>query len=206
MSAARTPREAILGRIRAANSGHALPEHPGPFAGWRPAPGIENQYETNAEAFARRFSSVGGEVVRLPDGTAARSWLTTFLADFQVAAYGTGVPADLRTVLPEGPPETSGAAVSVARAGIAETGSLLMDSRDGRRAQLLCPTHVVLLEAATIRSTARAAFAELSVDLPSAVGLHSGPSKSADIGQIMVKGVHGPGRVIALILEETIAP
>ena len=38
--------------------------------------------------------------------------------------------------------------------------------------------------------------------LPSAVGLHSGPSKSADIGQVLVKGVHGPGRVVAVIVGE----
>ncbi len=37
-------------------------------------------------------------------------------------------------------------------------------------------------------------------DLPSAIGLHSGPSKSADIGHVMVKGVHGPGRLIAVVL------
>lgn len=201
MSATPTPREAILARIRAANSGQDLPEHPGPFEGWRPP----SEDDTNTEAFARRFSSVGGEVVRLADTAAAHAWLAAFLVDFGEAAYGTGVPAGLRTLLPEGPPESAGVAISVARAGIAETGSLVMDARDGRRAQLLCPTHVVLLDASAIRSTARATFAELSLDLPSAIGLHSGPSKSADIGQIMVKGVHGPGRVIALILEETVA-
>ena len=42
----------------------------------------------------------------------------------------------------------------------------------------------------------------MRADLPSAIGLHSGPSKSADIGQIMVKGVHGPGRVVAVVIEE----
>jgi L-lactate dehydrogenase complex protein LldG len=192
----------MLDRIRAANSGRELPEHPGPFEGWRPA----SENETNTEAFARSFGSVGGEVVRLANAEAARSWLATFLVDFEAAAYGTGIAAGLRTLLPEGPPESAGVAISVARAGIAETGSLVMDARDGRRAQLLCPTHIVLLDSSAIRSTARATFAELALDLPSAFGLHSGPSKSADIGQVMVKGVHGPGRIIALILEETVAP
>ena len=37
--------------------------------------------------------------------------------------------------------------------------------------------------------------------LPRALGLHSGPSKSADIGQVMVKGVHGPGRLVVVVLE-----
>jgi len=41
---------------------------------------------------------------------------------------------------------------------------------------------------------------ELKGQLPSAIALHSGPSKSADIGQVMVRGVHGPGRLIAAII------
>ena len=36
--------------------------------------------------------------------------------------------------------------------------------------------------------------------------LHSGPSKSADIGQVMVTGVHGPGRVVALLLDRWPGP
>jgi len=38
--------------------------------------------------------------------------------------------------------------------------------------------------------------------LPTALGLHSGPSKSADIGQVLVRGVHGPGRVVAVIIGD----
>ncbi len=68
--------------------------------------------------------------------------------------------------------------------------------------QLLPPTHVVLLARSTVHRTMADAFEAVSADLGSAIGLHSGPSKSADIGQILVKGVHGPGRVVALIVEE----
>jgi L-lactate dehydrogenase complex protein LldG len=87
----------------------------------------------------------------------------------------------------------------MARGGVAETGSLILDARDGRRTQLLAPTHVVLVRASDIHETLSDALASLRTDLPSAIGFHSGPSKSADIGQIMVKGVHGPGRVVALV-------
>ncbi len=90
----------------------------------------------------------------------------------------------------------------MARGAIAETGSLLMDGRDGRRAQLLPPTHDAFVRATAVHRTFREAPVAMRDDLPSAIGLHSGLSKSADIGHIMVKGVHGPGRLIAVVIGE----
>jgi L-lactate dehydrogenase complex protein LldG len=110
------------------------------------------------------------------------------------------VPAELRPRIPEGPPASAALGVSMARAAIAETGSLVLDARDGRRSQLLAPTHVVFVRRADVHATFVDALAAARVDLPSAIGLHSGPSKSADIGHIMVKGVHGPGRLVAVVL------
>ena len=74
-----------------------------------------------------------------------------------------------------------------------------MDARDGRRVQLLPPVHVVLVRAEDIHATLARALDALDGDLPSGLGLHSGPSKSADIGQVLVRGVHGPGRVVAVV-------
>ena len=68
------------------------------------------------------------------------------------------------------------------RGAVAETGSLVLDARDGRRVQLLPPTHVVLVRTRDVRATLAEALDEVARDQPSAVGLHSGPSKSADIG------------------------
>ena len=94
------------------------------------------------------------------------------------------------------------AGASLAFGAVAETGSLIMTPQDGRRAQLLPPVHVVFVDQAKIYKTLSEGLMALKNDLlPSAVGLHSGPSKSADIGQVLVKGVHGPGRVISVIVE-----
>lgn len=202
MTGNREAREAILARIRSANAHRDTFDHPGPFEAWRPT----GPPETDVDAFVRRFESVGGEAHRVGGREEARAWLAHFTGDYRNAAYGTGVGEEITRLLPAAPAESAEIAVSKARAAIAETGSLVMDARDGRRVQLLCPTHVVLVDAATVTATARAEFADLAEDLPSAVGLHSGPSKSADIGQVMVKGVHGPARVIALIIEERSEP
>jgi L-lactate dehydrogenase complex protein LldG len=213
-----TPRTRILTLIRAANEGREAVAHPGDFQGWRGdvehrddvghgnelgKPDRPSESESSAvEAFARRFEGAGGEVVRVPDRTSARDWLGAFAMDFDSVALGTGVREDLRPDRPEAESHDAALAVSAARGAVAETGSLIMDARDGRRTQLLTPTHVVVLPEDRVYRSLREALVELKDDLPAAVGLHSGPSKSADIGQIMVKGVHGPGRVIAVLIRE----
>lgn len=188
-------RERILGRVRAALKERPPAEHPGAFEGWRPVP------PTGApvDSFEALFKAAGGEVVRVPDRAAAAAWLTKFSGDFSSVTVGETVPADLQPNLPRARPDRAPLALSMARGGVAETGSLILDARDGRRTQLLAPTHVVLVQERDIHETLSDALASLRTDLPSAIGFHSGPSKSADIGQIMVKGVHGPGRVVALV-------
>ena len=191
-------RDRILGRVRSAVLTRSSRPHPGDFGGWRPA----GPAGSAVDGFEALFTAAGGEVVRLSDESAAAAWLARFAADFATAASGRGVPTALRPALPEAPPDDAELGVTMARGAVAETGSLIMDARDGRGSQLLVPTHVALVHADDVFLTLRAALAVLRADLPSAIGLHSGPSKSADIGQIMVRGVHGPGRVVAVVIGE----
>jgi L-lactate dehydrogenase complex protein LldG len=191
-------RERILDRVREALKGRAAADHPGPFESWLPD---GRPVVAPVARFGAMLEAAGGEVVRLPGEDATRQWLARFSSDFASVAVGETVPRDLRPSLPAAAPDVAPLGVSLARGAIAETGSLLLDARDGRRAQLLPPTHVVLVYAADVHATFRDAVASMRDDLPSAIGLHSGPSKSADIGHIMVKGVHGPGRLIAAIID-----
>jgi L-lactate dehydrogenase complex protein LldG len=147
------------------------------------------------------LESAGGRVVRAPSASDAAAWLATFARDFANAAVGESVPPALRPPLPGAAPDVAPLGVSHARAAIAETGSLIMDARDGRRAQLLTPTHVVFVRECDIHPTFREALLAVRDDLPSALGLHSGPSKSADIGNVMVTGVHGPATLIAVVVR-----
>ncbi|MGE0160893.1 MAG: lactate utilization protein C [Gemmatimonadales bacterium] len=190
-------RERILGRVRDALRGRPPVAHPGPFESWRPRSAPE---PSPVALFTTMLESAGGEVVRVAGGDDARAWLAGFSTDFASAACGETLPAELRPLLPSAPADAAPLGVSLARGAVAETGSLLLDARDGRRAQLLPPTHVVMVHADAVHATFRDALLALRDDLPSAIGLHSGPSKSADIGHIMVKGVHGPGRLIAVVI------
>lgn len=193
-------RAEILDRIRAANAGRARPEHPGSFVSGAVAEGADL-----VRVFRDRFEDVGGESVRVADIASARAWLEAFLEPFESASFGLLVPPELG---PRGGTAPSAAKVGVswAAGAVAETGSIALSSADGRRAQLLPPTHVVLIDAGSIVATLVDGLSRWREGLPSAVGLHSGPSKSADIGQVMVKGVHGPGRLVAVVIGGGDAP
>ena len=192
-------RSRILARVRAANRGRAALSHPGPLP-----PSVEPPAGPSlpAEAFGDRFRAAGGEVVRLRSPEEARSWLEAFAAGFRSASLCKGIPGRLRPSLPELPPEEAELGVSMAVGAAAQTGSLLLSSREGRRPQLLPPTHLVWVHARDIHTTLTEALAAEREGLPATLALHSGPSKSADIGQIMVTGVHGPGRIVAAVLGE----
>jgi L-lactate dehydrogenase complex protein LldG len=191
-------KQRILGRVRTALTGRSTVAHPGPFESWRP---LDVTAQTAIDRLATMLEAAGGEIVRLPDEAAARGWLSSFSKDFSSVALGETLPAALRPALPIAAADVAPLGISRARGAIAETGSLLLDARDGRRAQLLPPTHVVFVHGSDVHVTFRDALSRIRHDLPSAMGLHSGPSKSADIGHIMVKGVHGPGRLIAVVIE-----
>jgi L-lactate dehydrogenase complex protein LldG len=192
-------RERILSRVRDALADRPTVPHPGAFGGWRPTP----LPASAVEGFVEVFTRAGGEVHRAPDAAAAVEWIRREAAGLAGgSAVGATVPPYLDPGLPPGPPETASLGISMASAAVGETGSLVLDARDGRRTQLLPPVHVVLVRVSSMHRTLVEALEALRADLPSALGLHSGPSKSADIGQVLVKGVHGPGRVVAILLEE----
>jgi len=195
-------RDRILAKVRAAISKRQRQPHPGHFEGWRPeAP------EEPVEQFIRLFEAAGGEVRRFDLRTSASEWVRNFIGDYATVSLGRVARWEIqygaRAVhIEQTDPADAEVGVSWAYGAVAETGSLIMIPQDGRREQLLPPVHVVLVEEETVFPMLIDAMTALAKDLPSAVGLHSGPSKSADLGQILVKGVHGPGRLIAVLLND----
>ena len=72
---------------------------------------------------------------------------------------------------------------------------MLAASPDEPRAHSLLPdVHVTLLEESRILPGLDELFAALGDDLPSALAIVTGPSRSADIEQKLAVGVHGPAR------------
>jgi L-lactate dehydrogenase complex protein LldG len=99
-------------------------------------------------------------------------------------------------------PEIEGAEVSEAAYGLADTGSVVLAaSPDEPRARSLLPeVHVSLLREDRILPGLAELFATYGRDLPSALAIVTGPSRSADIEQTLTVGVHGPGEVHVVLL------
>jgi len=94
-------------------------------------------------------------------------------------------------------PVLEGAGVSRAVYGVAATGSVVVISspEEPRSRHLLPDVHVSLLREDAIVPDLAALFAAFEGGLPSALAIVTGPSRSADIEQRLVVGVHGPGEV-----------
>ncbi len=86
--------------------------------------------------------------------------------------------------------------------GIAETATLALGAGPSqpRLASLLPPMHLAILPADRVVSDLHAFFARIGV-LPSALTLITGPSRSADIGSVLVLGAHGPTEVEVLLID-----
>ena len=186
-------RDRILARVRSALDGRERVAHPGEFVGSPPA-------GDPIEAFSDRFRAAGGEVERFSGMDEARGWLEGFAAAFTGAARGSDVPPELITTLPELPARDAPLGISLARFAAADSGSLVLESGGGRLPQLLPPTHLVWVRAEAVLATLDQALAAAAGELPTVLALHSGPSNSADIGRVIVTGVHGPGKVVVGII------
>ena len=94
-------------------------------------------------------------------------------------------------------PVIEGAGVSRALYGLADTGSVVLAaSREEPRANSLLPeVHVSLLAEDRILAGLAELFEAVGGELPSALAIVTGPSRSGDIEQQLVVGVHGPGEV-----------
>ena len=97
--------------------------------------------------------------------------------------------------------------ITGATLGIAATGSIVVDAAraGGRTASLLPPVHLALLRAAALVPTPAGLWRRLgdhyADGLPSQVVVVTGPSKTGDIEQTLITGVHGPRHLWIGLLE-----
>ena len=109
---------------------------------------------------------------------------------------------------PEGASVGVAVGVSLARNGIAETGTMLVaDTLTDRLVRMLAPKHIMILDIRDILPSLDEAGAHLRALIADGPGRYmtfiTGPSRTADIEMSLTVGAHGPAEVHLAILGAT---
>jgi L-lactate dehydrogenase complex protein LldG len=162
-----------------------------------------------AQATVTRVGSTG----EVPEAVADYLTRENLAAEFVVAPEASldAIPWTTRPLLRVrrgGPTPNDQTSVTPAFAAIAETGTLLLIS--GRETpttlNFLPETHVVILRADRIVGSYEDAWDRLRARMlpngpPRAVNFITGPSRTADIEQQIVQGMHGPRRLHIVLID-----
>ncbi|MCP3852939.1 MAG: lactate utilization protein [Gammaproteobacteria bacterium] len=180
--------------------------------------------EQKIENFSEHIQSVHAEVHR----SKAKDWkdcLFSILQQKSVTKLLTGTDAGLIKELTANTPDTLQlieykqsiedwktelfghiyAGITTTVGAIAETGSIILwpSIQEPRLISLVPPIHIALVDVNCIYETFGQAIQEQkwAKDMPTNALLISGPSKTADIEQVLAYGVHGPKELIIIIYE-----
>ena len=94
--------------------------------------------------------------------------------------------------------------ISTAQAGVAETGTLILDSACERHrlVSLVPPVHIAIINASAIVATLADALTLLQkAEISPAITFITGPSRTADIELTLTIGVHGPQELYVIVDE-----
>jgi L-lactate dehydrogenase complex protein LldG len=180
------------------------------------APALIEPTPGDVALFADRLRAVDGEAVILGQRSMLRDALQSILPGAGVLASPSAAreyPEIDELSIPLIPSDDAkralaacSCAVTLCDWGIADTGTLFF-SRVGptrietRRALGLPPMHVVIVRPVQIVSTLSDVIAALGVAAASSpLVAVTGPSRTADIEKTLVTGVHGPRRLVAIVV------
>ncbi len=212
-------RDAILGRLRAA-AGPAEPRRASvearlaARAQTAPVPAqARAEGAARLDQFEAKARAADASVTRLPDLAALPAALADELRARNLpAAIRTGADPALAALDWGGIERSVGAgrmeepaALSLARFGLAETGTLALASGRENPVTLtfLPETHFVALRAADVMAGFEdfwAAWRARGLD-PRTLNFVTGPSRSADIGQTLQLGAHGPMALHVFLID-----
>ncbi|MGT2473948.1 LutC/YkgG family protein [Paraburkholderia terrae] len=148
---------------------------------------------------------------RLLDANVKRLLLDTSRAEG--AALKQALPSSVATRSYDQPIEnwkaelfdTVDAGFTVARSGLASTGTLIVapDAGSPRTMSLVPPLHIALVYAHSLHADLHAAMRaeHWQAGMPTNLVMISGPSKTSDIQQTLAYGAHGPRELWVVIVE-----
>jgi L-lactate dehydrogenase complex protein LldG len=169
------------------------------------------------KSFTEKQQAVRGEVVLLKGGWT--DWMDKHFKDAHLL-IGTGELGDQSSDLKNPKAithydqpieswkpdlfEQIDVSITTSHAGLAESGTLILKPtpQEPRLMSLVPPAHVAILDANRLyENFAELMSAEDWSEMPTNLLLISGPSKTADIEQTLAYGIHGPKRLITLIVN-----
>jgi L-lactate dehydrogenase complex protein LldG len=214
-------RAQILARLRAAPASHV----PGPAEDFATVSSKGYTPEERLERLKRIMESVHTEFL----DARGRDWVTAlhvWLIDQGIGsltyAPKTAIGRELAGVWPVVGPRLQpydramaewkadlfageGAGITGTLGGIAFTGSLIVTTGpdEPRTLSLVPPVHIAVLDVNRIYDTMLEAMKDQNwtAAMPTNLLLISGPSKTADIEQVLAYGVHGPKRLLVVLRE-----
>jgi L-lactate utilization protein LutC len=211
VEAALMARDYILHRIRTAlgrGAGQAVADPP-PARIRVP----QMSLEARIASFLERVRALAGEALESPDPRAfvakATEGKTAVASNSSyLAELGIGNLPGVRSGITDR--EELRALCAVADIGItsadyalADTGTLVMLStpQEARMISLLPPAHIAVVPRERILTSLDELFSVIPhpAELSSSMVLITGPSRTADIEQILVRGVHGPGQITVVV-------
>lgn len=173
--------------------------------------------ETRIASFTMRLEALGGNVARAATPDDARAIVAEALAGKTAVASNSPYLAesgisgldDVRTGIMDadelrGLCASADIGITSADYALADTGTLVMiaSPREARLVSLLPPAHIAVVPLEKLLTGLDELFSLLPrpAEQSSSMVLITGPSRTADIEQILVRGVHGPGRVTVVLV------
>jgi L-lactate dehydrogenase complex protein LldG len=169
------------------------------------------------ELFLKRVTALAGKTYRAIRAADARDYVTSTLNGRSAIASNApllkewgintlpGVTsgyrdrAALREIC-----ATAGVGITCADFALADTGTLVMLSsmEEARMISLLPPAHIAVVPKDRILGGLDELLTRIPrpADLTSSMVLITGPSRTGDIEQILVRGVHGPGEIHVVVI------
>jgi L-lactate dehydrogenase complex protein LldG len=194
------PREAIFSSIR-----NALGWAPGEPAAEPPAVRLTySPVEDPVGKFSAALTALGGKIIIVANTGEAHSRLEPMLAGKRVVASRASILGGFGEEYSREVCAAAEIGLTSADFALADTGTLvfLTESHESRLISLLPPCHIAVIE----RHKILTGLDELLSRVPnpsvqsSAMVLITGPSRTADIEMRLVRGVHGPGEIVVMIV------
>jgi L-lactate dehydrogenase complex protein LldG len=205
-------KEIILKKIRKALS------HPVqiPFAGTEGNASVfPPPYDDLAVQFAEAFTKLEGKFIFCDHESSAAQKVMEIAAAHQWNKLFCKEP-HLKEIVHQGFPNFNfyeelaycDASITGCEVLVSRTGTIVLSAAqsEGRTASVYAPVHICIASTKQLVHDLKDAFQYLKEkygpQIPSSISFATGPSRTADIEKTLVVGVHGPGQVYVLLVDE----